>query len=173
MANWEQRVLPTCPSSPKCYFRFLDDIWGIWTHTTEEFQSCVNILNRQHPSIKITFMTDPHEINFLDLITYKGSDFETTGQLYSRVYFKPTGSHSLLHRDSFHPKHTFSGIVKYQLIRFQLICSNTKDRDSATTTLFTTLKRRQYSRSMLRQVKYKYKNHAFHQNLLLSFQKDW
>ncbi|KAJ4920830.1 hypothetical protein JOQ06_003401, partial [Pogonophryne albipinna] len=108
MANWEQTVLPTCPKSPECYFRFLDDIWGIWTHTMEDFKTFTDLLNSHHPSIKITSETNAKEINFLDVITFKDIDFETTGCLSSKVYFKPTDSHSLLHQESFHPKHTFS-----------------------------------------------------------------
>jgi len=153
MANWEQTVLPTCPQSPKCYLRFLDNIWGIWTHTTEEFKTFTDILNSHHPSIKITSETNSKEINFLDVVTFKNLDFEVTGRLSSKVYFKPTDSHNLLHQDSFHPKHTFSGIVKSQLIRFKRICSNTEDRQSATETLFGVLKKRKYPRSMLRKIK--------------------
>ena len=39
------------------------------------------------------------------------------------MYFKPTDIHQLLDKTSFHPKHTFSGILKSQITRFYRICS--------------------------------------------------
>ena len=117
MATWESTILPKCSKSPIHYYRFLDDIWGIWTHGEEEFQRFIQTLNSHHPSIKIKPLSSPISMDFLDVTTFRGPDFDTTGQLDTKVFFKPTDSHALLHYSSFHPKHTFRGIVKSQLIR--------------------------------------------------------
>ena len=92
-------------------------------------------------------------MDFLDVTTFKGPDFDATGQLDTKVFFKPTDSHALLHYTSFHPKHTFRGIVKSQLIRYKQICSRPEDCIVATRTLFRALKNRGYPRSFLRTVR--------------------
>ncbi len=33
MADWEETALQKCGKLPAHYFRYLDDIWGIWTHS--------------------------------------------------------------------------------------------------------------------------------------------
>ena len=92
-------------------------------------------------------------MHFLDVTTFKGPDFNTTGRLDTKVFFKPTDSHALLHYSSFHPKHTFTGIIKSQLIRFKRICSRPEDNMLAIQTLFKALSKRGYSRSLLRTVR--------------------
>ena len=92
-------------------------------------------------------------MDFLDVTTFRGPDFDITGQLDTKVFFKPTDSHALLHYSSFHPKHTFRGIVKSQLIRYKRICSRPGDCVVATRTLFRALRGRGYPRSFLRRVR--------------------
>lgn len=60
--------------------------------------------------------------------------------LGTRVYFKPTDTHALLHKTSHHPKHTYRGIIKSQLIRFNRICARHEDVEVATGTLFKDLR---------------------------------
>ena len=158
MATWEETILPKCTKLPTHYYRYLDDIWGIWTHGMDEFQEFVQTLNTHHPSINLKPLTSQTSMDFLDVTTFKGPDFNTTGKLDTRVFFKPTDSHALLHYSSFHPKHTFTGIIKSQLIRFQRICSRPEDCTLATQTLFRALKRRGYPRSLLRTVRKNFNN---------------
>lgn len=150
MARWEEEALAGWPIKPLHYLRFLDDIWGIWPGTDKQFRDFAEHLNKFHNSIKIKYTLDPHKVNFLDTITYKGDDFEKTGQLQTRVFFKETDTHALLHRSSFHPGHTFRGIIKSQLMRFHRISSEPEGFWEATKTLFGTLEGRGYSRSFLR-----------------------
>ncbi|KAL2076550.1 hypothetical protein ACEWY4_027853 [Coilia grayii] len=150
MANWEQKALEAYPLKPLHYYRFLDDIWGIWPFSMEEFLGFTNHLNNFSPSIKIQYNIHQTEVNFLDTITYKGPQFRYTGLLEFKVYFKETDTHSLLHKTSYHPAHTYRGIVKSQLLRFHRICSNRDQFHKATRTLFSVLRTRGYSRSFLR-----------------------
>lgn len=152
MAHWEQTAVSSFHLQPFSYFRFLDDIWGIWTYSKEEFIEFADHLNSHQKSIKIKYEIDENSVNFLDVITYKGPKFEMTSQLDYKVYFKPTDTHSLLHRASYHPKHTFKGILKSQLLRFHRICSQTSEFKIAVGILFKALKKRGYSRSYLRSV---------------------
>lgn len=150
MAAWEESALASSPLKPQAYFRFLDDIWGVWTHSRESFLTFIEHLNNHQRSIKVKYTLSDTEVNFLDVVSYKGTSFTETNKLDFRVYFKDTDTHCLLHKASFHPKHTFRGIIKSQLLRFQRICTEQAHFFNATHTLFKALAQRNYSRSFLR-----------------------
>ena len=63
------------------------------------------VLNNHCESIKLKDEIHAQEINFLDATLFKGL-------LDTKIYFKRTDSHQLLHKQYFHPKHTFSDILK-------------------------------------------------------------
>lgn len=150
MAAWETTALQKCPKKPLYYYRYLDDIWGIWTHSTQEFTEFMNILNSHNPSITLKSETNYNSVHFLDTTTFKGPNFTQHNRLDVKVYFKDTDTHALLHKSSFHPKHTFAGLIKSQLLRFHRICSQTEDFMSATKVLFSALASRGYTRTFLR-----------------------
>lgn len=151
MAYWEEEVLAKCPKKPLHYLRYLDDIWGIWVYSLEDFNQFIGILNAHDPSIQLKVEINQSSIDFLDTTVYKGPDFSVNGQLDVKVFFKKTDTHALLFKSSFHPRHTFRGIVKSQLLRFFRICTKTCDFWDAVKILFRALKDRGYSRSFLKQ----------------------
>lgn len=155
MAQWEEGALAKSSKKPAFYKRFLDDIKIIWTHGRAEFDKFFEILQNHHASISLKFEIHDSEINFLDTTVYKGERFQREGILDTKVYFKPTDSLQLLHKASYHPKHTFSGIVKSQILRYRRICNNTKDFEQACTKLFSALNKRGYSKRFLREIKSK------------------
>lgn len=150
MANWEREVFLKCVKKPAHYLRYLDDIWGIWTGSREEFSEFVNILNSHDSSITLKTEINHSSIDFLDTTVFKGPDFEDSLKLDVKVFFKSTDTHALLHRDSFHPRHTFKGIVKSQILRFKRICTRENDFLVAVRILFESLRRRGYTRTFLR-----------------------
>lgn len=150
MANWEHEVFEKCEKKPLFYFRYLDDIWGIWGNSKEEFEEFTSILNSYDPSIQLEAKIDANSIDFLDTTVFRGDDFINTGKLDIKVFFKKTDLHALLFRSSFHPKHTFAGLVKSQILRFHRICTRQVDFMSAVDVLFASLRKRGYSRQFLR-----------------------
>lgn len=150
MAVWEETALTNCHITPLHYFRFLDDIWGIWTSSMDQFLQFLSSLNGVDPSIKLKFEISANSINFLDTTVYKGPNFHDQNKLDIKVFFKPTYTHALLYKNSFHPKHTFNGIVKSQLLRFSRICTLPGDFQEVVRTLFQALRSRGYSRCFLR-----------------------
>lgn len=150
MAEWEEAALGKCPQKPFLYVRYLDDIFGIWTHSQEEFAEFIQILDTHDPSIRLKHKLDHHSIDFLDTTVYKGELFPRNQSLDIKVFFKQTDTHSLLFKTSFHPTHTYKGLIKSQLIRFQRICTQDSDFMGAVKTLFAALKNRGYCRSFLR-----------------------
>ena len=155
LALWEKAALLKCPLKPDVYLRFLDDIFIVWSHSEEEFWQFFNTLNSHHPTIKLKATIHKESVDFLDVTIFKGSRFSAQGQLDTKVYFKPTDTHQLLHKLSYHPKHTFKGILKSQIIRFHRICNNKSDFEQACSTLFRALRTRGYSTRFLRSIKSK------------------
>lgn len=153
MAEWERTVFPKCNRVPSLYLRFLDDIFGIWPHSKDEFYEFIATLNNHHASVSVKFNLQQEKVEFLDTEVYVQREVEGQGKLGTRVFFKPTDTHALLHKTSYHPRHTFRGIVKSQLVRFHRICSAEEDVESATRTLFKALRNRGYSRTFLRDIK--------------------
>jgi hypothetical protein len=154
MAKFEKEVFRIADKKPLVYYRFLDDIFIIWTYSEEEFFYFLNLMNSHSPSINFTHSIQKESINFLDVTLYKGTQFKNSSKLDTKVYFKPTDTHELLHKSSFHPKHTFAGILKSQINRFHKICTNKQDFESACSILFRVLrKKRNYSKRFLRKIK--------------------
>lgn len=150
MAEWEASALSRCTKQPLHYLRYLDDIWGVWTHSQNDFEDFLKTLNNHNPSIQLKSTTSHTSVDFLDTSTYKGPNFSQTHKLDIKVYFKDTDTHALLHKHSFHPRHTHSGIIKSQLLRFHRICTQKQDFLEASKTLFRALRPRGYNRSFLR-----------------------
>ena len=153
MAKWENEVLKKCPKQPQAYFRFLDDIFIIWPHSRDDLNEFMQVLNSHDENINLKCTISEESIDFLDVTVFKGDQFYHNGTLDSKVFFKPTDTHELLHKHSYHPRHTFKSIIKSQIVRFYRICTHKIDFDRACTTLFSTLKRRGYSISFLKKVK--------------------
>ena len=140
--------------NPLFFFRFLDDIFFVWTGTLEELDEFQQFLNSLIPGINITFTVSHEKVDFLDTTVYKlNTDSELISSLQTRVFFKETDTHQLLHSRSFHPKHTFKSVLKSQLLRFKRISSTKEDYDNTCSILFNVLNKRGYSKRMLRQFK--------------------
>lgn len=137
---------------PDFYFRFLDDIFLIWNGSSEDLIDYQAFLNNLIPDIKVTLTTHSEKINFLDTTVYIART-PTACSLQTKVYFKPTDTHQLLHTESFHPKHTTRGVLKSQVLRFKRLSSTKRDFDNACYILFRVIEKRGYSRSRLRKMK--------------------
>jgi hypothetical protein len=153
MAKWEKDALAKCPKKPLVYFRFLDDIFIIWTHSRSDFDHFFKILNEHQTSITLKSEINDTSIDFLDVTLFKGKHFKEQNTLDTKVFVKPTDTHQLLHKKSFHPKHTFSGILKSQFLRFNRICNNNDDFEEACNRLIRALRKRNYSKRFLRRIK--------------------
>ena len=138
--------------TPEDFFRFLDDVFFLWPGTVDELKQYEQFLNSLIPDINITLNYSDREINFLDTIIFKHTENDIT-TLQTRVYFKETDTHQLLHHSSFHPKHTFRGILKSQVLRFKRLSSFKSDYDQVCHILFNSLKNRGYNRRKLRKAK--------------------
>ncbi|KAE8280152.1 hypothetical protein D5F01_LYC22294 [Larimichthys crocea] len=153
LAHWEETVTQILPIKPLLYFRYLDNIFGLWNNTQENFLEFFNILNTHHPKIKLKYNLQTFTVEFLDIRVFFAESGGQSKTLATKVYFKDTDRHALLHKTSYHPKHTYRGLIKSQLIRFHRICTFPGDVEEATCTLFGALRSRGYSGRFLRGVR--------------------
>lgn len=142
IAAWEKGALQTAIKA-RHYYRFLDEIWGVWTHTKEEFKIFVEILNKSNPA-----HINAEQVHFLHIIIFKGPDLAKAHILDTKVYFKPTDTHALLHKTSYHPKHTYAGLITSHLLRFHRICSRQEDFRRASRVLYRAVTDRGQSRPL-------------------------
>lgn len=144
---------------PMCYKRYLDDVFFLFVGTTLELIEFEEFLSNIIPDIKISFEYSPIAVNFLDITIYKETtDVATT--LQTKVFFKPTDTHQLLHGDSFHPKHTTKGIIQSQLIRYKRLSSTYENYLLSSKILFNALTSRGYTWTQLwKSFKYVWFNH--------------
>lgn len=138
--------------SPLTYFRYLDDIFGVWPGTLTQLQEYCKWLSTVTPGIQITMTHHTQAIDFLDITVYKFHHLQTT-KIHTKIFFKETATHQLLHTESFHPRHTAKGVLKSQLLRFKRISTSYADYQWACSILFSALTPRGYNIRQLNRTK--------------------
>lgn len=71
MADREELAVTFSAKKPFAYFGFLDDSWGVWTHSRDDFTLFTH-LNAHQTSTRIKYMIDAREVNFLNVVSFKG-----------------------------------------------------------------------------------------------------
>jgi hypothetical protein len=84
---WEQQLLEQSSDKPHTYFRYVDDIWGIWLHGEKKLKKFHDLANSIHPRIKIELKFSKNQIEFLDTIIVLDNGF-----LYFKVSFRSSSS---------------------------------------------------------------------------------
>ena len=118
MGNFEQKALAAATHSPLIWWRYIDDIFLLWTHGEEKLNDFITYLNNLHPTIKFTSSFSYNEIPFLDVKVML-----LNGRLETDLYVKPTDKHQYLLKSSCHPSHTKQSIPFSMALRLRRICS--------------------------------------------------
>ena len=70
LADWEESAFLKCPSRPLLYYRYLDDIFGLWDKSETELNHFIHILNSHHPRITLKHTLHLQQVPFLDTIVF-------------------------------------------------------------------------------------------------------
>jgi hypothetical protein len=141
MEDFEERALSTAALKPKCFFRYVDDTFIVWSHGLEALQSFLNHMNEQHRSIKFTMeMEKDGTLPFLDILIYRKED----GSLGHRVYRKPTHTNLYLNGRSHHHPSQRRGVISTLLHRARSI-ANEESLPAEINHLKTTFRQNGYS----------------------------
>ena len=100
------------------WFRYIDDIFFIWSHGEQELQRFLEELNKTHTNLKFTYESSKEKISFLDL-----SVSFCNGNLYTDLHIKTTDCHQYLEYTSSHPEHTKKSIIYSQTARLSRLLS--------------------------------------------------
>ena len=124
MDDFENKhILPRIENKTLCYYRFIDDIFMIWTQSVTELKELFEELNNVHETIKFECKHSAKEIPFLDTVIFKNQH----KGLSTKLYTKPTDRASYLHKTSYHPKSLKDSIPFGQALRVKRICSEKSD----------------------------------------------
>ena len=118
MNDDESKFLETQSLQPLIWFRYIDDVFFIWTHKEEKLQLILTDLNNYNPHVKFKYEFNKVHILFMDL----NASF-CNGKLTTDLYVKPTDQHQYLHYTSAYLNHTKRSIVYGQALRLSRICS--------------------------------------------------
>ena len=124
MADFEENVVYKYYLQPLLWLRYIDDIFILWQHGSEDFVKFIDYLNNNNYGLDFTRDGDSLRVNFLDTTVIKqGTRLET------ELFIKPTSSLSYLHRSSCHPKHVFTSLPYGEFLRTRRNCSNLESFD--------------------------------------------
>ena len=118
MNQVETEFLESQIYKPLIWFRYIDDVFFIWTHGQEKLSLFLEDLNKCHPNIKFTYETKKEDIAILDL-EVKLLD----GKKSTDLFVKSTDRHQFLYYTSSHPEQAKRLIVFSQALRASRICS--------------------------------------------------
>lgn len=163
MDNLETTFLQSQPLVPLVWWRYIDDIFFIWTHPRKDLDTFMVSLNRHHPTILFTHEINAETIHFLDTTIIKTKD----GILQSTLYTKPTDANLYLHYSSCHPNHQKRNIPLGQALRIRRICSTLAEFDRHCRNLLRNFLMRGYPRPLLETAILKARN-TDRSNLLLT-----
>lgn len=145
MGLWEEKLFQSCLIKPIYWFRYIDDIFAVWPHNKDLIPSFLSYANSIDHHIKLTSHSSNSIITFLDLDIYVSNN-----HLLTRIHFKPTNPHAILHRESNHPKHTFKGIIYSQVYRWAALNSTREDFLRTKNTVYPIWKSRGYTNTLIR-----------------------
>ena len=106
MDQVESKFLQTQKFQPLVWFRYIGNIFFIWTHGENSLKNFLMEFNNFNPNIKFTYEFSEASINF-QYLNVKLSN----GKLQTSLNLKPTDRLQYLHFQLSHPKHTKRSIV--------------------------------------------------------------
>ena len=125
MGYVEKDLLERCEKKPLVWYRYIDDIFFIWTHGREELAKFLTFCNNNRHGI--TFEVTPDSVStesvpFLDIRIILHNN-----KLHTDLYVKPTDKFQYLNFTSSHPFHQKASLPYGLALRIKRICSNQSD----------------------------------------------
>ena len=148
MGKLEKEALKNAPFKPYVWWRFIDDIFMVWTEGEDNLKTFIHYLNSIHPTIKFTheYSNSLHQtLLFLDVQVHFNNK-----QIQTDLHTKPTDKHQYLLKTSCHPAHTKRTIPFSLALRLRRICSTDIFFSKRCQELINFLQSRGYSRRFLK-----------------------
>ena len=142
-----QHIYPRINGNHRCYTRFKDDVFLVWTYGEASLLQFFNEINSVHPSIKFECHHSRSKINFLDCMVH----IDPEGNLSTSLYSKPTDRNAYLHHRSYPPPNQVRNIPYGQFLRVKKLCSNQEDATEGMTQLAEKFVNRGYPRELIKE----------------------
>ena len=139
MGKFEQEALAAAPHSSLIWWRYIDDIFLLWTHGEDKLNDFITYLNNLHPTIKFTSSFSYNEIPFVDM-----KIMLLNGTLETDLYIQPTDKHQYLLKSSCRSSYTKQFIPVSMALRLRRIFSTDKFFNTRSSALTTHLIKRGY-----------------------------
>ena len=120
MSIFERNLLTGSCNKPLVWFRYIDDIFAIWTYGEDKFNDFMFYINSIHSSFQFTCNYSKECAQFLDVSVF----VDNSGNITTDLYVKPTDTQQYLVATSCHPNHTKRSIPYCQALRILRICSS-------------------------------------------------
>jgi len=130
---------------PILFYRYIDDIFGVFQGTEEDLQKYYRELNQFHPDLRFTVEFDKNRLPFLDTTVYVDKE----GFLQTTVYHKPSNTHQYLHFQSSHHPNLKKSLPFSQGIRVKRIVSDPEHLEIALNEMFSFFRARGYNEKIL------------------------
>ena len=148
MGDLEDEIIQGYHKKPLVWYRYIDDIFFIWTHGREELDKFLEYANRNRHGM--VFETSDESISckqvpFLDVLVILRD-----GILHTDLYTKPTDKFQYLNFKSCHPFHQKSNLPYALALRIRRICSNVDDFKQHCNTLTQHLRKRGYKLGLIK-----------------------
>lgn len=127
----------------KMYRRWIDDLY-VEVDSPETALEIKQWLLTCEPWLRFTVVIHTQHADFLDMRVFKPPGFAVERRLAVRVADKELSRHLYVPFSSFHPRHSFSGVVVGELIRAARLCTRPSDWLDFRDRLFGWLRARQY-----------------------------
>ena len=148
MGDLEDEIMQSYPLKPLVWFRYIDDIFFIWTHGREELNKFLKHANNNRHGMVFETTEDSvsfKQVPFLDVLVILKD-----GVLSTDLYTKPTDKFQYLNFKSCHPFHQKSNLPYALALRIRRICSNIDDFKQHCTTLTQHLRMRGYKLGLIK-----------------------
>ena len=146
MGLLEEQLLDQTTLKPLVWFRFIDDIFFLWTFGPTKLQQFFDACNSFDPHIKFEQTVSSTTIPFLDVQVILDN-----GKIKTDLYTKPTDTHQYLNWTSCHPRHTKAAIPYSLALRLRRICSENNFFEKRARELFNILLDRGYKPKHIKQ----------------------
>lgn len=148
MALLEERSIDNNNPFSDCitqWYRYIDDIWCVWSGSENQLSQFYEWLNTRHPDIKFTMTKSRSTLTFLDVEV-----FEENQRLTTTLHRKSTDRNTILHYQSSHPNNLKNNLPYGQLLRIRRNCARKEDFMAHALMFCDQLRDRGYPRKLLK-----------------------
>ena len=149
MGFLETELLSSAPEKPLVWYRYIDDVFFIWTHGKEKYKEFLEYCNNNR--FGMVFETNEESVSSTSVPFLDIKVILKCGKLITDLYNKPTDKFQYLNFTSCHPYHQKANLPYGLPLRIRRICSLTTDFKKHCKELSARLRQRGYKVGLIKE----------------------